>query len=91
MDLIAEDCDVTENMAHKHGGGLRLSYRSSAVMIGGNVSYNKGNLRVFVILPKLLDGALRSVAYEDLFHVNSRRHGNDVWGIYLAARGWSVW
>lgn len=50
MDLEARDCDVVNNVATTHGGGLRLSYRSSALMIRGNVSYNRGNESVHVLV-----------------------------------------
>lgn len=42
MDLVATFCDMTENFAGTDGGGLRLSYKSSAVMYGGSVALNEG-------------------------------------------------
>lgn len=42
MNITATECGVVLNTAERNGGGLRLSYGSTAVVIGGNISSNSG-------------------------------------------------
>lgn len=40
--LTARSCQVTENSATRDGGGLRVSYQTTAVLDACDVSFNTG-------------------------------------------------